>query len=279
MLGISETALARCEAAHALGHLDERPRNPKYGRPERKCDRSRGEQQGADHAPVCARDTVVGGRVLALSFVDLVADDLADAVAKRVDGGVETVVYEPLERNLISGLQDGAEFGNNGVDGVHESLHAISQCAFLSGLVAFLIVAPICGDPGRSFFDRAGTGFPGESPVPNLMRNVDDLDCVKVGDRLEIAERLHPVVEDRLQTAAGDAARVRSDQCDDDGGGKKRGKRRQQPPLDGTHEMRSPVLIPVRIKIGGSSKYFGKYDSGQIKHAKISCAARARPAK
>ncbi|MCY1300475.1 hypothetical protein D9M69_448590 [compost metagenome] len=141
--------------------------------------------------------------VLLLGHAQLQVHQLAEAIGHRVDLLVQLGTDELLERCLVAVLQDAREFGYRLVGGLQQRLEFVHQCLLLGHHRSRGIAAPAFADIAFRHLHAAQTFLPAQHADTHLVRGVDDVHRIAIGDQFQVFQGHDPVVVDRFQALVG----------------------------------------------------------------------------
>ncbi|MCY1521881.1 hypothetical protein D9M68_567170 [compost metagenome] len=148
------------------------------------------QQQADDNAADDHREhqviTLVGRIVLALGHLQLHLDQLAEAIGHRIDLLVQHVGDELLQGHLVGTFQYTHQPGGGLVGLLEQGLQLIHQPLLFPNHRGGGVTSPALADVIFGLLYAAQTFLPAERPDPHLVRGIDDVHGIAIGDRLEI---------------------------------------------------------------------------------------------
>ena len=156
-------------------------------------DRQNGEYQRDGQRDVCFAQRLPGDIA---GDVDLHFGQRRDALGHRIDGLVEFVIDEALQRVRIAGFQDRFQPQDSRVGGRHLCFDLLCQHFLFALDAGRTIGCPRLLDRGLALAHVLFRFSVADIAVERLVRVIDDQHRIGVSDRLEVFERLDAVDQD-----------------------------------------------------------------------------------
>jgi hypothetical protein len=157
---------------------------------------------------------------------DLQVDQFADLARDRIDDRIEIPGRVVGQRSHVLRADDRSEPVYRGIGGRHQRLRLIDQRLLFRRHLTRQIGPPVLGDQAARLFEIASCFGGVDVAVAQLVRGIDDVDGVHVGNRLQLLGRNDAIlvgdlqrVGRRLQLHQTDGSDRNKNECDeaDDG--------------------------------------------------------------
>ncbi|CCC97467.1 protein of unknown function [Azospirillum baldaniorum] len=158
---------------------------------------------------------LLGRLVILAGDAHLEVDQQADAVGDGVDGLIQLLPDEAVQRPAVLVRQDADQPLDQDIGLGHVRLDLVDEGLFLGVERVGQIGGPVRPDILLRLAGRRQAFVPGEVAVAGLVRGVDDEDGVGVRDDLQVAQRQHAFVMNRPQVGVRHVERAQPDDVTD----------------------------------------------------------------